>query len=153
MSVLIIFASYLNLIVCFKVFPIGKFEKVHEFNRVWALILSPTNNFLTNVCLWYRACLQRPMYGISVFLVRSIHGPTAFLIKSIHRPRAFLLCRMSVRRAFFARSCYGFYLWQGWSQGCALVSYPWVVNSGLPINLCRDYLHLNVWFFLLWNKT
>ena len=93
-------------------FLIGKFEKV---NRVWALISIPSNNFLTKVSLWYRACLQRPTYGISVFLASSIHGP-----------RTFFLSRMPGRWAFLTRSCYGFYLW----QGCALVSYPWGGKNG-----------------------
>ena len=104
-----IFALYLKLIVCFKVFLIGKFEKIQEFNRDRALILSPSNSFLTKVCLWYRACLQRPTYGISIFLVRCIHGPGAFLI-----------CHMFVYMAFLIRSCYGFYLCQGWDPGLRL---------------------------------
>ena len=142
-SVSITFASYLNLIVCLNVFLIGKFEKIHEFNRVWASTLSPSNNFLTMVWLWYRACLQRPTYGISVFIVRSIHrprafsirsihGPRAFSIMSIHRPRVFLLRRMSGHMAYLTRSCYGFYLWRGWGQGYALVSCPWRGQPGLP---------------------
>ena len=122
----IFFASYLNLSFASRFF-VGKFEKVHEFNRVWALMLSTSSNFLSKVCLWYRACLQRPTYGIGVFLVRSIHGLRAFLIRPIHGPRVFLQSRMSGRRAFLTRSCYGFHI-RG--QGCAFLSYLWDGKPG-----------------------
>ena len=114
----IVFASYLSLIVCCKVFLIGKFGKIRKFNRVRALILSPSNDFLTSVCLSYRACLQWPTYQCILSNVYS--WASAFLIRSIYGLRAFLLSYMSGRRAFLTRSWNGFYLWQGWCPGLHL---------------------------------
>ena len=81
-------------------FASRKYEKVQKFNRVRALILSPSCDFLTRVCLSYRAYL--PLCDISVFLVRSIHGPSAFL----------------------TRSCLVLIFGGTGVQGCAFISYP-----------------------------
>ena len=100
-----------------------KILKTQEFNNVRALVLNPSNEFVTKVCLSYRACLQRPTYGISVIIGRSFQAPRAFLIRSIHGPRAILLSRISGRRVLLTRSCHRFDLWESWGvQGCTLVS-------------------------------
>ena len=85
-----IFVSYLKVILCFKIFPIGKLEKFREFYSMKVLILGPHINFLTNVFLWYRAFLPRSTYSASVFLVSSINGPRTFFIRCIYGPLGIL---------------------------------------------------------------